>query len=486
MKKSKEQKKIIKALESFNTINVNSLSGTGKTTLLEAISIANPDYSFLYIVFNKKNQIEANERFPTNTISKTINGLAYGFVRQNSNINLNFDNIINYTAKEISTIYKISYGPAQAALDSLNNYCISDEIDFPEDNTIANKIFEDMKDNKIKITHDFYVKFFQLMLFNNIVELSYDFGLLDESQDTNLVTLDIFKRINFNKRVYVGDKNQRIYSFRGSQDIFDLTDGKEYFLTETFRCHKDISDVANIILSRFKDVENLLRSRISEKEKIKTEAFLSRTNSELIKLMDDLMKKNKKFQTIRNPTFIFQLVIDVYYFQNSQNYNIKNNHYLKDFRNPKELSEYAEEVNDRELLSAIKIVGTYGKKIFDIKKIADKYFYDKITIFKIFLSTAHTSKGLEWDKVTILEDFNLFSKLIVDSGYNTIKEFRKNIDFLPSEIVDEVNLYYIAITRAKYKLEMLGDAPLELYLTDKEINKKVKEMKNDKKNKKGK
>lgn len=144
----------------------------------------------------------------------------------------------------------------------------------------------------------------------------------------------------------------------------------------------------------------------------------------------------------------------------------------------KELEKYAEEVKDKELLSTIKIIKEFGGKIFTIKKYALKMFESNKEI-KTFLTTAHTSKGLEWDKVTIADDFGLFSKMIEESGYDTIEEFRKNIDELPVEIVDEVNLYYIAITRAKYKLEMFGDVPKELEMSDEEINKKVEKLKEE-------
>jgi len=472
---SSEQATIIKALRTEDIINVNSLSGTGKTTLLENIAKEYINDSILYIVFNKANQLEAEKRFPTNTLTKTLNGIAYGYVRKNTLINMDFDNIVNYSAKEISKIYSVSYGEAISALDIFNRFCISADKKFPRNKTVAKRMFEDMRKNKIKITHDFYVKYFHLMLLDEQVELYYDIGMLDESQDTNLVTLDIFKRMNFKKRIYVGDKNQRIYSFRGSQDIFNFTDGVEYYLTETFRCHKDIAETANIVLSRFKGINKLLRSSISKKGKIRTRAYLSRTNSELIRQMNTFIEEDKKFKTIRNPELIFQLVIDVYYFKSGQEYLIKKNFYLKDFNNIRELTSYAEEVKDRELISALKIANEFGSKIFSIKKIADKYYYSKET-FKNFLSTAHTSKGLEWDKVTILEDFNLFSKLIAESENSTCQEFRKVVDTLPVEIIDEINLYYIAITRAKFKLKMKGEAAKELFLSEKELDIKIQKV----------
>lgn len=305
MKISKEQKLVIDTAKKENIINVNSLAGTGKTTLLENVAHNFEDKSILYIVFNKKNQLEAQERFPRNTITKTINGFAFSHIARQTNINMNFNNIVNYKAKEISEIYKVDYGTAISSLELFDNYCVSDEIEFPTTKTVAKRMFNDMINGKIKITHNFYVKYFHLLLEKGVIKISYDMGLLDESQDTNRVTLEIFNLINFKKRIYVGDKNQRIYSFRGSQDIFHLTNGIELHLTESFRCHKKIVKKANLVLSKFKGTENLLRTNIKEKGKIKTKAFISRTNSELIKKINDMMEDDKSFKTIRSPHILF-------------------------------------------------------------------------------------------------------------------------------------------------------------------------------------
>jgi len=54
-----------------------------------------------------------------------------------------------------------------------------------------------------------------------------------------------------------------------------------------------------------KGTENLLRTNIKEKGKIKTKAFISRTNSELIKKINDMMEDDKSFKTIRSPHILF-------------------------------------------------------------------------------------------------------------------------------------------------------------------------------------
>ena len=62
---------------------------------------------------------------------------------------------------------------------------------------------------------------------------------------------------------------------------------------------------------------------------------------------------------------------------------------------------------------------------------------------QIILTTAHRSKGLEWDIVHVLDDFNLIETKI-----------DRDTKKLTLEVADyqEYNLFYVAITRAKKDL----------------------------------
>ena len=68
-----------------------------------------------------------------------------------------------------------------------------------------------------------------------VTEMSADFILLDEAQDTNPVVLDVLRRQSA-QMVYVGDKYQQIYEWRGAVNAMEqmATDGVTY-LTMSFR-----------------------------------------------------------------------------------------------------------------------------------------------------------------------------------------------------------------------------------------------------------
>lgn len=481
IKKSKEQKQVLTAVGKYENIKVRALAGTGKTTTLTMLAESNPDERILYLVFNNANKKEAETRFPRNTHAKTTHSLAYQAVKQNTNIDLRQVRK-NYKAKEIADLYNVNFEVALGAIHVFEAFCNShahqlEEISVEESGKIARKMFGDMQSNKIPCTHSFYIKYFHLLLIHKELSNSYSMAMIDEAQDTNMVTLDIFKRLNIEKKIYVGDEHQQIYAFRGSKDIMRYVDGLDLSLTETFRFNEDIASTANLILKRFKGDDLKIKTNVKKDlGNLKTHCYISRTNSSMIDTMNDFILSNVEFKTIRNPEEIFSLVVDVYYFGKEEYSKIKNHLYLKKFKNLQELEEYAESTDDVELLTSLKIIENYGDKIFEIKKIARNYFLSNKE-FKTFLSTAHVSKGMEWDEVSLTDDFPDFLKKIAESKYKTLKGFRNNIDSIDPLVVNEFNLFYVAVTRAKQKLNILSHNKEYLELPEKELDGIIKGFK---------
>jgi len=473
MQKSKEQKLIISSSLKTPLIKINALAGTGKTTTLIFVAESNPDDNILYMVFNKANQLEAVKVFPENVEPRTVHSLAYRAVAQNTNINLN--NIVKYSYKEIADMYDIDYNQAFFVFKAFEEYCNGESLEFNRKDSISKKMFKDMDTGKIPPTYSFLLKKFHLLLVDGNFSHSYTMAMIDESQDTNLVTLAIFNLLKIDKKVYVGDDNQRIYSFRGSKNIFNYVNGLDLFLSETYRSNKKIVNFANIVLKRFKDYPVDMTTNVKDKNKISDTAYVSRTNSSLIVKMDNLISDGKKFKTIREPSDIFSLVLDLYHFKHREFFKIKTNRYLKKFKNIEEVEDYADMTDSTELITALKILKKFGKKLFDIKAIADKYFYDRALKVNIFLTTAHTSKGLEWDKVIIVDDFKEFSTIVSKAKFKSVKKFRNKIDKINPEIIDEINLMYVAITRARQDIEIPKKLKRELEMSEKELNKIIKE-----------
>lgn len=91
----------------------------------------------------------------------------------------------------------------------------------------------------------------------------YSYIYIDEYQDTNSVQDRIFSAISNNNRFMVGDIKQSIYNFRDAEpeifsnyrknfvdkelDCSDELQGRSLFMSENFRCNKEVIDFTNLV-----------------------------------------------------------------------------------------------------------------------------------------------------------------------------------------------------------------------------------------------
>ena len=485
MNLTNQQKEILESVKKYRNIKINAFAGTGKTTTLKLIANEYREKKILYLAFNSAIKNEASSLFPSNTNIKTTHGLAYSAIKKYTTLDLN--NLVNYRAIDISKEFEISYNQAIGALKIFESFCnnAKNKIEDKDiEHQTANKMFNNMLLGVMNPTHSFYLKYYFLLISTEqIPQFSYDIIMLDEAQDTNEVTLGIFEALNSKTKIYVGDRHQQIYSFRGSKNALDkIRCDKELYLSTSFRFNETIAEYANILLENFKKEEVKIESLDDETSGIKTNGYISRTNAGLISIISQRIDDRKPFVTVRDPNEIFNLTIEVYYFLNNQKEDIKRNRFLIDFISDDDLADYAKEVEDFELKSALKVAREYKEKVFEFKEIADKFYkawknrqlngFEKRLEEILFLTTAHTAKGLEWDRVTVADDFTDFADLIVDLGCDSLRDFQKQQNHLSNqELLDEFNLFYVAVTRAKKVL--VKDSENFHYLMAKNIEKLI-------------
>lgn len=444
MNLTEEQEEIIDIAKSLNgkeSLKINAFAGTGKTTTLKAITNSMPDKSFLYLAFNNDIVDEAKKRFSSNTFICTTHSLAYNKIVKDNGYKIKitpFD--AHFLIEELDINYQIAYD----VLFIYKMYCNSNYISIKDTSKdyIAKNIksfeyaeifYEKIKNREIDIDHSFYLKEYQLKEYAK--DLDFDYLLLDEAQDTNLVTLSIIENIN-SKKILVGDTHQTIYQFRGSvnaMELFETTYTR--YLTTTFRCDKDIVDIANLILQKFKRENKSLCSVSQNDNTIKKTAFITRTNSQIIKLIERL----DDFNCMQDIDKIFEPSFAILNFLNGKEIPYKYN-FLKDFKNKKELENHIEEFNNIELKTAMnnaKLKGYLYVLFYKAKNNNNKKS-------KNILVTAHSSKGLEWDKVVIENDFKSLTSI-------------ENLE----ELIQETNIFYVAVTRAKKKIEFKSEKVLD-------------------------
>ena len=115
-----------------------------------------------------------------------------------------------------------------------------------------------------------------------------------------------------------------------------------------------------------------------------------------------------------------------------------------------ELQEYADLSEDTELLTLIEIVNEHGKQLpFYMNKLKENHVTDqeKAKADMIF-STVHKCKGLEYDFVTLEDDFISEKKLIRTKDKMDIST--NDLD----KLTEEINLLYVAVTRSKGNLSL--------------------------------
>jgi len=460
-----EQKEIIFA--EHKEIYIKAFAGVGKTsTLLEYVKARKFD-SFLYIVYNSSLREEAISKFPAYVDIHTIHSYAYEKIghlyRPKLKNDLTADDIYiglpYFSEKDINDeeVFKL----ASSIASVINGFCSSSLMDFdncPGERYIVKMAHDywlrmiDLKDLSTPITHDGYLKIFQL----SSPKLDYDYILVDEAQDSNEVMLDLIYSQEAN-RIFVGDSHQGIYSFRGSIDIFSAAN--RYFnaatdyiflsLTKSFRFGHAVANVANKILTTYKyeDVPLIgnedIESEIGELDKSVQYTILARTNSKIFDLAVKHSTEGKTIHIVGGLDFLIDKVLDGYYLYTNQHDKIKNKS-LKKFKNYRHLKTIAENLRYPEYLFLVKIIDLYGDTLED-RILLIKRHHTGLKTADVILSTVHKAKGLEFVSVLISDDF--------------IPLYDKNGLFNNPAHLDpeEINLLYVAITRATYYLELNAD-----------------------------
>jgi len=497
MKPTAEQNNILNNCLNHPVSIINAFAGTGKTSTLVMLTELYKNRKFLYLAYNKSIELEAQEKFDTdnNVKVKTTHALAYFYVARYTNINLK--NVTNLKVKEIADRYNIDYKLASFVNSSFQNYCNSGSVDIvalPKVKSIINMLLDDIELGAVAPTFDFILKKFHLLLADGKVSIEEDVLLLDEGQDTNDVTLAIFHLISAKNKVVVGDKHQQIYAFRGSKNALSKIDGGKYYLTESFRFNKRIAKNANMLLNMFKGETIPLVSKKDDFEEFDdafgnpnyTVGYISKNNTTLVSKMLTLIEKKYEFITVRNPDEIFRLILDVGYICENLNSKISyQNKYLKTIDGKEDLVSYIGDSGDIELETAMSIYEKNGLESIQIAHQVAKQYFDNGGDYRIVLTTAHSSKGLEWDVVVVENDFSDLAYLVTkfalnqshlkikDATFDFLQYFVDNIDEVDDEDVNAINLLYVAFTRAKKSIKIHSTNMAYLEMDKSSFNKNV-------------
>lgn len=465
-KPTQEQLDIVETFKTTRVLKVNAVAGSGKTSTLELLADTYKQPSLL-LAFNKAIADEAARRFPSHVSCRTMNSVAYAeFGRKlQHKLNLNKNPKLNTMRSIKNTVdwfaleeYTQATPPISArviaglAREAVDRFCHSSRSSISEQD-LHHKDFKDLQKNhefdiyhltrvivnlakliwKERInpmsnsfcTHDTYVKLWSL----SNPRLNYDILYVDESQDINPCVLHVLEQQTC-KILYVGDQYQSIYGFRGAINAMKNIIAPTLTLSQSWRYGEEVASVAKCILHK----DNVtvkgnsdITSILCDIDPTEHHTMIFRTNAELLNQAELLIDKGAKVSIEINVKDFIRQVNSIIELQKGGKPFHDN---IARFGSFAELLEYA-----KESVEIQRMINTALRH--DVQEFLDKLERNnQCTNPTVILTTAHKSKGLEFDNVVIANDFKFGEKDLLD---------------MPEQ---ERNLLYVSVTRAKKKLQL--------------------------------
>jgi superfamily I DNA/RNA helicase len=476
-----EQNAIIEAFRGGDNLCIEALAGTGKTSTLKLLANAIKDEKFVYIAYNRAIADDAKKDFPKNTICKTAHSFAFGAIGRKYSDRLQGPRVwSDQLARMLRIPGAFEIAPnlwmsnkklAAVVKGTITRFCYSDDTAIndkhvPKINGVehvdafrqhvvpfAQRMWEDVQNPNgvMGFEHDYYLKMFAL----TNPKLPGDVILLDEAQDANPCTASIFDAQKDAQRIAVGDSRQQLYAWRGAVDYLSKMDADQrLFLSQSFRFGPAVAEEANKWLTALESPMKIkgfddINSQVTALDEPNT--ILCRTNAQIIvealrasgiNFIDETndippnMSFPKKFAIVGGTGDIDRFAKAATSLKAGNGCDHPD---LMAFSTWSEVQQFvADEASDLKVL--VKLVDSHGVEI--LSKIAKQAVSEKDA--DVILSTAHKSKGREWDAVKIANDFS----------DPTLREDGSEPD--PSFIKGELCLCYVATTRAKLKLDREG------------------------------
>ena len=464
---------------------INAVAGSGKTTtIVGSLKYIPTDKSVIFLAFNKSIVEDIKLKVPSNVIVKTFHSLGasaiYKAYRDKAQLDNNkiFEFINNLAPrwsmtdkKEIDMDYKmrikkiVDLARCTMCLDPehLKDICYKHQIDvLGQEIERSIKIINDANNDISKF--DFTDMIYWPANYNHFQLEKYDYIYVDECQDLNKTQHILIQKLcHQNSRIIaVGDKNQAIYGFAGadSESFDNLTKMPNTTLlplSVNYRCGSKIIELAknfvNQILPHDNAPEGILEHQSSVKEIKEGDMVLCRNSAPLVKLCLEFLHTGKKAY-VKGSDIGEDLIRLIVRSNTKSTANLRNwldNELKKVILALRQKYPFLEDAQIKEHNTFIlfyekwTLINTIIKEenIVDnetlIKKIR-QIFIDNST--GICLSTIHKAKGLENDRV-----------FIIDREKTLPSKYAK----LPWQREQEKNLEYVAYTRAKTYLGIVID-----------------------------
>ena len=488
-----EQVEFVRAFRDGENMIGNAGAGTGKTSTERQMAATVADEKGMYTAYNRAIVDDGKGSFPRNVQCGTMHSFAFRAIGYKYKKRL--DEGKRMRMKEIARILgirdyfvdqhapvRIRFSPDQIARtvsDTVKRFCGSTDMEpgsqhVPGDTRLsaigftayrelvtafAKRYWNDIlsENGRLKFEHDHYLKMWAM----SEPVLPVDFVLYDEAQDADRCQMQIvmLQAKHGKQVVMVGDEAQAIYAWRGAVDAMKQFDADvRLTLSQSFRFGPAIADEANkwltlldgpLRLKGFDKCDSKLESLPGNEPGINSpDAILCRTNATCMAEAFRALEDGLSF------AFVGDMQRQIDWFADGAlalQQNIPTSHPdLAGFENWADVQSYAQEPEGSDLKVLVNLIDAHG--VAKIKQIATEAVDEKLA--DVTISTAHKSKGREWDKVRIADDFRE-PEADPDTG---VKELAHG----------EGCLNYVAVTRAKKVLDRGGLAWVDAWIQERE------------------
>lgn len=473
-----EQQAAIDIARTRESCVIEALAGAGKTTTLEQIADQMPTLNVTYAAFNRAIVTEAATKMPGNVSCSTAHGLAMRAVGNRYRHRLNAGRVrsdeiarqlrtIPFEVKMLGTSKRMAAGwIAGQVRKTIDEFCKTGDpeprahlhmptvpgIDEPRtmpDGTTRNvrgpnhRALEAVIDTylprywadicnpngRLPFTHNHYLKIWQVGV-HGAPEIYADLIMYDEAQDANGCMLAVVNAQPA-QLVFVGDSYQQIYGWNGAVNALALADptAARTYLTESFRFGEGIAMYANRALE-WLDAPITLKGRGPTSfvgPNATPDVILFRTNAAAVSTALKFLADGRKPALVGGADDVVRFAKAAQQLKDGRRTDHPE---LACFDTWGEVQDYVEhDPSGNELKVLVGLVDEHGPDVIidGLGQCVDERYAD------IVLSTAHKSKGREWDAVQLWGDFP-------DPNERDISD-------------EDVRLLYVAATRAKKYLD---------------------------------
>jgi len=480
---TEEQLDAISAFGNGENLRINAFAGTGKTFTLRIMSQSS-NRNGMYLAFNKSIANEAKRSFPDSVEVLTSHALAFRAVIKMGYSESKMTGKMNAksTAKALKlsalscgkhTIRNSDFG--FLVNETVRNFAYSDKHEItPDLVSLPDKLSQMASKHKYKtqirvsdqakklwsymidpdndcfpLGHDGYFKVWAL----SRPVLQVDFILLDEAQDSNPALLSVLS-IQQAQVVFVGDRFQQIYAWRGAINAMEENQiDQSLSLTYSFRFGHIIADFATRVANLL-DPHVVIHGDPNIDSKFgctSPDIFISRTNASIIeKLMESLESGLIPF-VLGGVDNLRWMLEDISLLKA----DLPSTHpEFLCFKNWDDVTIFSKHPAGEHLRGFVRVVEKYDE--INILKALSKTAKSEQSS-NVILSTTHKAKGREWSSVFLTDDFpepiivtEKNENKLLKKGYVFISKEQIQVAFLP----EEIRILYVASTRAKRELRI--------------------------------